>query len=128
MPLVQIMMNRVLTPEEGQTLLAAMNKEIQDRAPTETYQVLHLPGQTRRENPFPEWFQQDIVKSQCSYDEINLVYRRRFESEDAAVKFMRWFENMFRPYCERRGGADFAKNLQIRVMDEHDWIAGSDSF
>lgn len=130
MPMVQIMMHRELSPEEGQRILENMSQELTGRAAmfTHAFGLLHLPGQTRRDNPFPQWFRDVIAKSNFHYSDVNLTYQREFEKEHLAVTFMEWFDRMLRPYCARVGGEDFAKKLHVRVMDDHEWVVNSDSF
>ena len=128
--LVQVMMHRELSPEEGQRILGNMSQELVGRAAmfTHAFGVLHLEGQTRRENPFPQWFRDAIEKSEFHYSDVNLVYQREFEKEHLAVMFMKWFDRVLRPYCVRVGGAEFAQRVHIRVMDEHEWTSDSESF
>ena len=128
MTIVQIMMHRELSVEDGQQILANMSQAIVGRAPTATFGVVHLPGQTRRENPFPEWFRTAIEKSKFRYQDINLVYQRKFSEEHLAIKFMEWFDTSFRPFCIQQAGEEFTKNVHIRVMGEHEDLGSSDSF
>lgn len=130
MTIVQIMLHRELSPEEGQRILENMSQELTGRAAmfTHAFGLLHLPGQTRRENPFPQWFREVIEKSSFHYNDVNLVYQREFEREHRAIEFMDWFDRVLRIYCAGVGGEDFAKLLHVRVMTEHEWTVDSDSF
>ena len=130
MPIVQIMMHRELSSDEGQRILENMGQALTGTAAMipHAFGVLHLPGQTLRDNPFPQWFRDAIEQSKFHYNEVNLMYQREFEREHLAVEVMNWFDQMLRPYCKAMGGEEFAQQIHIRVMDDHEWSSGSDSF
>jgi hypothetical protein len=125
--MLQIIIHRELGIEEGQNMLDSMGAELRNR---ETDQLqggfgkLHIPGVTRRDNEFPQWFrdalQQAVTGTKFVYDKVNLYYYRDFVTEDAAEVFDRFFHTKFREaFAAEPEKLSFLDTLHIRIMDDH---------
>ena len=136
--LFQVFINRGLTPEQGREFLKRMDKEI-DKNPmagTGTHTV-KIAGVTRYDDPsaqkpvFPDWLARALrERAGLSYDSVNLCYTKKYDTEAEAVAMMNWFDASFRPWLSSVFVAqkEILAQVQVRVMDEHADIAGSDSY
>jgi hypothetical protein len=135
--LFQVFLNRGLTPEQGQEFLRRMSKKI-DNSPAPTPGApgtVKMPGITRYDDSgrpvFPDWLA-NALRDRCKleYDYMNLCYFKRYASEQDARAMMTWFDNSFRPWMMKVffQYADTLKNLQVRVMDEHDSLGDAQTY
>jgi len=130
--MVQVMVHRELSPEEGQRHLEQMATEVKRGAATPGFGMLHIPGVTRRENPFPEWMQKALERNDLVYNEINLAYQASFPTIQKANAFRMFFDATFRPYviaAPHQKTVPFdVDQLHIRVMEEDEMTDGKTSF
>lgn len=116
MPLIQVFMHREWSAEDGLSALETMGQHLQGTVATGQGR-LHVPGITRRDNPFPVWLQTELGRNGFVYNAINLAYQKEVPDEAAGERFCQWFDSVFRvhyaPYPKYNATI---QQVHVRVM------------
>ncbi len=113
---LQISIERVLTPEEGQEKLKQLGAAIKDST---GWTKVVVPGANVHENPFPEWLNKLINDGipEVKFDDINYIFHRRFDKVDEGLAYIKWLEELKQWMRSDESKAAVAETVRYRIFN-----------